>query len=74
MPKVVLGLSFALFLVSAVLEGIITLAVFQALESMNPRFIRNPSAGKSKALGLLALGAVALVGSSKQASKIGINK
>ena len=61
MPGVVLGVSFALFLVSAVLEGVITLAVFQALETMNPRFIRQPSAGQSRALGALALAAVVLV-------------
>ncbi|MEO8129114.1 MAG: energy-coupling factor ABC transporter permease [Bryobacteraceae bacterium] len=61
MPRVVLGLSFSLFLVSAVLEGAITLAVFQALEGLNPRFILQPSAKQSRALGALALAAVVLV-------------
>ena len=42
MPGSVLGISLALFLVSAVLEGAITLAVVQALEAMHPRFIRQP--------------------------------
>jgi cobalt/nickel transport system permease protein len=61
MPAVVLRLSFAWFLVAAVLEGIITVAVFQSLETINPRFIRQPSAGRSRALGALALSAVVLV-------------
>ncbi len=61
MPRVVLGVSFGLFLVSAVLEGAITLAVFQSLETINPRFIRHPSAGQSRALGALALAALVLV-------------
>ena len=61
MPPVVLGISFGLFLVSAVLEGIITLAVFQALETINPRFIQQASAKQSRALGALALAAVVLV-------------
>jgi len=61
MPRVVLGLSFGLFLVSAILEGVITLAVFQALEAMNPRFIRQPSAEQNRAIGAVALAAVVLV-------------
>jgi cobalt/nickel transport system permease protein len=61
MPRVVLVASLALFLVSAALEGVITLAVFQSLETINPRFIRQPSAERSRALGALALAAVVLV-------------
>jgi cobalt/nickel transport system permease protein len=60
MPVMVLGLSLGLFLISAVLEGVITLAIFQSLEAINPRFIRQPSAERSKALGALALAAVLL--------------
>jgi cobalt/nickel transport system permease protein len=61
MPGVVLGVSLALFVVSAVLEGVITLAVFQSLETLNPRFIRQPSAERSRALSALGLAAVVLV-------------
>ncbi len=60
MPASVLGVSLALFLVSALLEGAITLAVIQALESIQPRFVREPAAGRSFALGAVSLGAVLL--------------
>jgi cobalt/nickel transport system permease protein len=58
MPAAVLGVSLTLFLVSAVLEGAITLAVVQALESIQPRFVRKPAAGRSFALGAVALGSI----------------
>ena len=60
MPGAVLGVSLALFLVSALLEGAITLAVIQALESIQPGFVRRPAAGRSFATGAVALGAVLL--------------
>jgi len=56
----VLGVSFSLFCVSALLEGAITLAVFQAVETLNPTFIRQPRAQRGLALGL-ALAAIAFV-------------
>src|SRR4051812_24278325 len=56
----VLGVSFGLFTVSALLEGAITLAVFQAVETLNPNFIRQPRADRGVALGFVALVAVAL--------------
>jgi cobalt/nickel transport system permease protein len=63
MPAAVLGISFALFLVSAALEGAITLAVIRALEAMNPEFVKRPiaSRGAVTLVGLAAL-ALALVG------------
>lgn len=61
MPGPVLGLSLAVFLVSAVLEGAITLAVIQALEAMQPGFVRQPAGGRRLALGVTAAAAVALV-------------
>src|SRR5439155_2275375 len=60
MSGTVLGVSFSLFAVSALLEGAITLAVFQALESLNPHFIKQPNADRGFALGLTALAAVSL--------------
>ena len=56
----VLGVSFALFAVSAVLEGAITLAVFQALEMLNPNFVKQPKADRGFALGITGLAAVLL--------------
>ena len=54
-----LSVSAGLFAVSALLEGAITLAVIEALEKIQPGFIRKPGAGRSPAFG--AAGAVALV-------------
>jgi len=51
MPARVSRNSLGLFLISATLEGVITLAVFQSLETINPRFIRQPSAQRNRALG-----------------------
>src|SRR5438874_1195027 len=61
MSGTVLGVSFALFAVSAILEGAITLAVFQALETLNPNFVKQPGADRGLALRLTALAAVLLV-------------
>ncbi|HKE29943.1 MAG TPA: energy-coupling factor ABC transporter permease [Bryobacteraceae bacterium] len=60
MAPSVLGLSLAVFLVSALLEGAITLAVLQALEAMRPGFVRRPAGGASLALGAVAVAAVLL--------------
>jgi cobalt/nickel transport system permease protein len=60
MPGPVLGVSLGLFLVAAVAEGVITVAVVQALESIQPGFIRQPAPGRSFALGSLSLLAVVL--------------
>jgi len=60
MPASVLGVSLALFAVSALLEGAITLAVIQALEAIQPDFVRQPAAGRSFALGAAGLAAVVL--------------
>jgi cobalt/nickel transport system permease protein len=60
MPASVLGISLGLFVVSAALEGAITLAVVQALEAINPGFVRRPESRGSFALGMLASTAVLL--------------
>jgi cobalt/nickel transport system permease protein len=56
----VLGISLGLFLISAFLEGAITLAVVQALEKIQPKLVGRPAAGGSRALGALSLAAVLL--------------
>jgi cobalt/nickel transport system permease protein len=61
MPGPVLGLSLAVFLISALLEGAITLAVIQALEAMQPGSVRQPTGGRRLALCVTAAVAVLLV-------------
>jgi cobalt/nickel transport system permease protein len=60
MPAAALGLSLAVFVLSAALEGAITLAVIQALETIQPNFVRKPSGRRSFALGSLGAAAVLL--------------
>jgi cobalt/nickel transport system permease protein len=61
MSAAVLGVSLGLFCVSALIEGAITLAVFQAVETLNPNFVRQPKADRGVALGAVGLAAVSLV-------------
>ena len=58
MPGAVLGISLALFVVSAVVEGAITVAVVAALERIQPNLMRAPRKGRSPAFAALALAAV----------------
>jgi len=60
MPAAILGVSLALFLAAAVLEGAITVAVIGALEKIQPNFIRQPRAGRPWALGAAALAGLLL--------------
>ena len=60
MPGPVLGVSLALFAVSALVEGAITVAVVIALERIQPSLMRAPGAGRSPAFSALALVAVLL--------------
>ena len=60
LPGPVLVVSLGLFFVAAVLEGAITLAVVEALESIRPGFLRQPPPGRSLALGLVSLAAVVM--------------
>lgn len=60
MPGRIVGISLALFLVSALLEGAITLAVIESLEQLQPKLVRQPWAGRSPVLGVVALAAVLL--------------
>ena len=60
LPAAVAGLSVALFLVSALLEGAITLAVVQALESINPGFVRGAAKSRGRAAALVVATALFL--------------
>jgi cobalt/nickel transport system permease protein len=60
MPRTVLPLSFGLFGVNALLEGLITAAVLEGIEKLNPGFIRKPEATRSRALAAVGLAAVLL--------------
>jgi cobalt/nickel transport system permease protein len=57
MPPAVFEVSIGLFLVSAVIEGAITLAVMQALERIQPGFVRQPR-------GMRGAGALTLIAAS----------
>ena len=60
MPASVLSVSLALFLVSALIEGAITMTVMGALEAIQPNFVRQPAAGGRYALVAAGLAAVLL--------------
>jgi len=60
MPSAVLGVSLGLFLVSALLEGAITLAVVKALEGMNAEFVRRPERPGAPVMGSVLAASVLL--------------
>jgi cobalt/nickel transport system permease protein len=63
MPRTVLYLSLGLFVVSAVIEGAITLAAVRAIERMNPAWVRGtqkPARSGSWAIGMVAVTALLL--------------
>lgn len=60
MPGAVLMMSLGLFLVTAVVEGIITLAVIEALNRLNPGWIRAPAGSRGPVPGALAAAAILL--------------
>jgi cobalt/nickel transport system permease protein len=60
-PPRILGASIAVFSIAAVLEGAITVGVLEALESIQPGFVRKPAAQRrSFALGAAGLAAILL--------------
>lgn len=59
-PASLLGVSLALFVVSAIVEGVITLAVVEGIERLSPRLIQTAAQGRSWALAALGAAAVAL--------------
>ena len=56
----VLGVSFGLFFVNALLEGAITIAVVKSLESMRPDWVRAPDSSGRTVLASLAAAAILL--------------
>jgi cobalt/nickel transport system permease protein len=84
MPAAVVGVSAGLFLVSALLEGAITVTVFTAVERMNRRWVHEPGNGSRRGLGLIAASAALMAtvgamlassfpdGLEKLAEKLGI--
>jgi cobalt/nickel transport system permease protein len=58
-PATLLGISLLLFLVSAALEGAITLVVVQGLETVQPGFVQQ--SGPPRAIGLAMVGTAAVL-------------
>jgi len=58
----VLAISAGLFLISALIEGLITVAVMGALEKLNPNWIHKPMSEGRLGMGLLVSAAVLLAG------------
>jgi cobalt/nickel transport system permease protein len=56
----ILGVSFGLFLVTAGLEGAVTVAVVRALETMRPDWVRAPDSSGRLVLGALGTAAILL--------------
>jgi len=64
MPRAVLEVSIGLFFLSAVIEGVITLAVMQALERIEPGFVRRPE-------GMRGAGALTFIAASLALAGVG---
>jgi cobalt/nickel transport system permease protein len=62
MPPALFAISTGLFVVAAIIEGAITLAVIQALERIQPGFLHHPRALSGKGAGALAALSAALAG------------
>lgn len=58
MPRTVALVSIGLFLVSAAIEGGITVAVLGAIEKLNPLWVKRPDTQPNRGLGALLLAAV----------------
>ena len=56
----VLGVSLGLFFITALLEGLITLAVVESVTKINPGWIQAPASGNRPALGVLSTAAALL--------------
>ncbi|MGH9594060.1 MAG: energy-coupling factor ABC transporter permease, partial [Bryobacteraceae bacterium] len=61
MPGGALWISLGLFLVSAVMEGAITVAAVRAIERINASWVRGPEPASSRSLAAIALAALVLV-------------
>jgi cobalt/nickel transport system permease protein len=59
MPRALILVSLALFAVSALIEGAITISVVEAIEKLNPGLVQKPDVSNARAI--TALGGVALL-------------
>jgi cobalt/nickel transport system permease protein len=59
-PPALVGVPVALFCVAAILEGLITVAVIEAIERVDPHWIRRPDSSRTPAVTVLGLAAVML--------------
>lgn len=57
----VVGISAAVFLVTATIEGFITVAVLQSVERLNPGWLRRPTGLPSRSLGVLVVAALLMM-------------
>ncbi len=57
----ILGISLGLFVISAIIEGVITVAAVHAIERLNPGWVRGPARSGSRIMGAVAIAAVLLV-------------
>jgi cobalt/nickel transport system permease protein len=62
MPRAVLGVSIGLFAISAIIEGAITVAVVEALERIQPGFLRRPQGLQGRGMWVPGAAAVAFAG------------
>lgn len=60
MSSTVVGVSSAVFLVTAIMEGLITVAVLQAVERLNPGWLRAPYGVPRRSAGLLVTAALSM--------------
>jgi cobalt/nickel transport system permease protein len=60
MPRPLIFTSLGFFVVNAVIEGAITFSVIQALDKLNPGFVRRQAAAPSRALAALGAAGLAL--------------
>jgi hypothetical protein len=61
MPSSALWISLGLFLVSAVMEGAITVAAVRGIERLNSAWVRGPESATSRTLAMIALVSLVLV-------------
>jgi cobalt/nickel transport system permease protein len=60
LPPALVGVPLGLFAVAAVIEGLITVAVLEAIQRIDPHWIRRPDASRTPALAALGLAAILL--------------
>jgi cobalt/nickel transport system permease protein len=60
LPPALVGVPLGLFTIAALLEGVITVAVLEAIERIDPNWIRRPDTARTPALTALGIAAIAL--------------